>query len=89
MTSPAARLTAKLEQLPIGDDAAMCGLLRTTLLNHAQHEQDITEPALLGLLAITGVLEERITRLETTIPAPRHNPPARRSTRRKRMHGAQ
>ncbi|MFE5790415.1 hypothetical protein [Rhodococcus erythropolis] len=56
MTSPAERLTAKLEQLPISDDASICSLLRTTLL---------------GLLAITGALEERLTRLEATIqPSP-------------------
>ena len=67
MTSPDERLTAKLEQLPISDDAPMCSLLRTTLLKHAQHRSDITEPTLLGLLAITGVLEERLTRLEATI----------------------
>ena len=71
MTSPAERLTAKLEQLPISDDSVMCGLLRTTLLDHAQHGRDITEPTLLGLLAITGVLEERLTRLEAAIqPSP-------------------
>ncbi|MFF2059959.1 hypothetical protein [Rhodococcus qingshengii] len=67
MTSPAERLTAKLEQLPIGEDAPMCSLLRTTLLKHAQHGSDITEPTLLGLLAITGVLEERLTRIEATL----------------------
>ncbi len=71
MTSPAERLTAKLEQLPISDDAPMCSLLRTTLLKHGQHGSDITEPTLLGLLAITGALEERLTRLEATIqPSP-------------------
>ena len=67
MTSPAERLIAKLEQLPIGDDAPMCSLLRTTLLTHAQHGSDITEPTVLGLLAITGALEERLTRLEAPI----------------------
>ena len=71
MTSPTERLTAKLEQLPVSDDATMCGLLRTTLLNHAQYGRDITEPILLGLLAITAALEERLTRLEATIqPSP-------------------
>ncbi|MFI5436754.1 hypothetical protein ACHMZP_33965 [Rhodococcus baikonurensis] len=45
----------------------MCSLLRTTLLKHAQQGNDITEPTLLGLLAITGVLEERLTRLEATL----------------------
>lgn len=69
MTSPAERLTVKLEQLPIIDDATMCSLLRTTLLGHAQHGRDITEPALLGLLAIPGVLEERLARLEATVQA--------------------
>ena len=54
MASPDERLTAKLEQLPISDDAPMCSLLRTTLLKHAQHGSDITEPTVLGLLAITG-----------------------------------
>ncbi|MCZ4618682.1 hypothetical protein [Rhodococcus qingshengii] len=44
----------------------MCGLLRTTLLDHAQRGRDITEPTLLGLLAI-AVFEERLTRLEATI----------------------
>ena len=71
MTSPTERLTVKLEQLPISDDATMCSLLRTTLLDHAQHGRDITEPTLLGLLAITGALEERLTRLEAAIqPSP-------------------
>ncbi|ANQ75801.1 MULTISPECIES: hypothetical protein [Rhodococcus] len=67
MASPGERLTAKLEQLPISDDAPMCSLLRTTLLAHAQQGSDITEPTVLGLLAITGVLEERLTRLEAMI----------------------
>ena len=67
MTSPTEQITTKLAQLPISDDATMCGLLRTTLLAHAQHGRDITEPTLIGLLAITGVLEERLTRLEATI----------------------
>lgn len=67
MPSPAERLTAKLEQLPISDDAPMVSLLRTTVLGHIQHGNDITEPTLLGLLAITGVLEERLTRLEATL----------------------
>jgi hypothetical protein len=67
VSSPAERLSAKLEQLPIGDEAPMCSLLRTTLLDHAQHGRDITERTLLGLLAITGVLEERLTRLEAVI----------------------
>ncbi|MFF1946308.1 hypothetical protein ACFVWF_29715 [Rhodococcus qingshengii] len=70
MTSPIEGLSAKLEQLPISDDAAMCQLLRMTLLNHAQHGRDITEHTLLGLLAIAGVLEERLTRLEATILTP-------------------
>ncbi|WP_208722279.1 hypothetical protein [Rhodococcus qingshengii] len=75
MTFPAKRLTAALEQLPISDDAAMCQLLRTTLLDHAQHGRDITEPTLLGLLAVTSALEQRLTRLEATIqPAPCRNP---------------
>ena len=70
MTSPTAaspQLVAKIAQLPISDGAVMCGLLRTTLLAHADQGRDITEPALLGLLAITSALEERLTRLETTI----------------------
>lgn len=67
MTSPAEPLIAKLDQLPLGDDAPMCSLLRTTLLEHAHRGNDITEPALLGLLAITGALEERLTTLETAI----------------------
>ncbi|QXC46388.1 hypothetical protein [Rhodococcus qingshengii] len=67
MTSPAERLTAKLEQLPISDDAPMCSLLRTTLLKNAQQGSDITEPTVLGLLAITGVLEERLTKLEAIV----------------------
>ena len=67
MTSPAERLTAKLEQLPISDDAPMWSLLRTTLLKHAQQGSDITEPTVLGLLAITGVLEERLTKLEAIV----------------------
>ncbi|WP_182263134.1 hypothetical protein [Rhodococcus sp. UFZ-B548] len=67
MSSPSERLTVKLEQLPIGDEAPMCSLLRTTLLDHAKRGRDITEPTLLGLLAITGVLEARLTRLEAAI----------------------
>ncbi|MBQ7803034.1 hypothetical protein [Rhodococcus sp. (in: high G+C Gram-positive bacteria)] len=67
MTSPAERLIAELDQLPLSDDAPMCLLLRTTLLEHAHRGNDITEPALLGLLAITGALEERLTTLETAI----------------------
>lgn len=67
MTSTGERLTAKLEQLPISGDAPMCSLLRTTLLAHAQRGSDITEPTVLGLLAITGALEERLTRLEASI----------------------
>lgn len=71
MTFPAERLTTTLEQLPISDDAAMCQLLRTTLLDHARHGRDITEPTLLRLLAVTSALEERLTRLEATMqPAP-------------------
>lgn len=71
MTSPAERLTAKLEQLPLSDDAPMCGILRSTLLDHTKRGRDITEPTLLGLLAITGLLEERLTRIEATLqPAP-------------------
>ncbi|MGM5069024.1 hypothetical protein EU244_029765 [Rhodococcus qingshengii] len=42
MTSPAERLTTKLEQLPISDDAPMVSLLRTTLLKHAQQGNDIS-----------------------------------------------
>ena len=45
----------------------MCSLLRTTLLTHAQQGSDITEPTVLGLLAITSVLEERLTRSEAMI----------------------
>ena len=71
VTSPTEQITTKLAQLPISDDAVMCGLLRTTLLAHADQGRDITEPTLLGLLAITGALEERLTRLEATIqPSP-------------------
>lgn len=32
MTSPAERLIAKLDQVPLGDNAPLCSLLRTTLL---------------------------------------------------------
>ena len=67
MSSPHHNLTAKLEQLPIGADAVLCQHLRTTLLAHADQGRDITEPTLLGLLAITGVLEERLSRLEAMI----------------------
>ncbi|NMM92630.1 hypothetical protein B2J88_51870 [Rhodococcus sp. SRB_17] len=68
MTSPTTdSLVAKIAQLPISDGAIMCQLLRTTLLAHADQGRDIAEPALLGLLAITGALEERLTRLEKTI----------------------
>nr|WP_218681460.1 hypothetical protein [Rhodococcus qingshengii] len=67
MISPADHLTAKLEQLPVSADAPMVSLLRTTLIDHAQYGSDITEPTLLGLLAITSALEERLTRLEATL----------------------
>ena len=69
MTSPTEHITTKLTQLPINDDAIMCRLLRTTLLAHTDQGHDITEPTLLGLLAITSALEERLTRLEATIHA--------------------
>jgi hypothetical protein len=61
------QLVAKIAQLPISDGAVMCQLLRATLLAHADQGRDITEPALLGLLAITSALEERLTELETTM----------------------
>lgn len=71
VTCPTEHITTKLTQLPISDDAVICQLLRTTLLAHADQGHDITEPTLLGLLAITGALEERLTRLEAAIrPAP-------------------
>lgn len=75
---PSQQLAAKIAQLPVSEDAVMCQLLRTTLLAHARQGHDITEPAVLGLLAIAGVLEERLTRLEATIPsatAPCPSPP--------------
>ncbi|NMM92425.1 hypothetical protein B2J88_50740 [Rhodococcus sp. SRB_17] len=60
------QLVAKIAQLTISDDAAMCQLLRATVLAHARQGRDIIEPALLGLLAIAGILEEHLTRLETS-----------------------
>lgn len=75
MTSPTEHITTKLAQLPISDDAVMCRLLRTTLLAHADQGRDITEPTLLGLLAITGALKERLTRLEATLHPHTMTPP--------------
>ncbi|MGW6659506.1 hypothetical protein [Rhodococcus sp. NPDC055024] len=54
----------------------MCSLLRTTRLSHVQFGNDVAEHTLLGLLAITGVLEERLIRLEAPIqstPPPHHD----------------
>ncbi len=67
-TDTSTRLATKIEQLPIAENAVMCELLRTALLDHAHQGHDITEPAVLGLLAITAALEERLTHLETTTP---------------------
>ena len=52
-------LVGKLAAVPIADDAVMTNMLRQTLVRHADNGTNITEPALLGLLAIVGALEAR------------------------------
>ncbi|MGM5068740.1 hypothetical protein EU244_028195 [Rhodococcus qingshengii] len=63
-------LIGKLAAVPIADGALMTNMLRETLVRHADNGTDITEPALLGLLAIVGMLEDRLAHLEPT-PAAR------------------
>ncbi|MCD2109107.1 hypothetical protein LQ385_28800 [Rhodococcus qingshengii] len=38
----------------------MTKMLRDTLVEHAESGVDVAEPALLGLLAIVGALEDRL-----------------------------
>ncbi|MGM5069196.1 hypothetical protein EU244_030680 [Rhodococcus qingshengii] len=57
-------LMGKLAAVPIADGAVMTNMLRETLIRHAGNGTDITEPALLGLLAIVGVLEDRLAHVE-------------------------
>ncbi|MFI7165288.1 hypothetical protein ACIBM3_22785 [Rhodococcus erythropolis] len=60
-------LVGKLAAVPIADGAVMTNMLRETLVRHAGNGTDITEPALLGLLAIVGVLEDRLAHLEPNL----------------------
>lgn len=57
-------LVGKLAAVPIADDAVMTNMLRQTLVRHADNGTNITEPALLGLLAIVGALEARLAQPE-------------------------
>lgn len=57
-------LVGKLASVPIADGAMMTNMLRETLVRHAGNGTDVTEPALLGLLAIVGLLEDRLAHLE-------------------------
>ncbi|UJC79931.1 hypothetical protein D4768_21290 [Rhodococcus erythropolis] len=60
-------LVTRLGAVPIADGALMTKMLRDTLLQHAESGVDVAEPALLGLLAIVGALEDRLAHHE---PAP-------------------
>lgn len=53
-------LASRLVDVPIADGAVMAQMLRETLVRHAQDGVEVAEPALLGLLAIVGVLEDRL-----------------------------
>ncbi|OFE10839.1 hypothetical protein [Rhodococcus sp. 1139] len=57
-------LVGKLAAVPIADDAVMTNMLRQTLVRHAGNGTDVTEPALLGLLAVVGALEARLAQPE-------------------------
>ena len=57
-------LVGKLAAVPIADGAVMTSMLREMLVRHAGNGTDVTEPALLGLLAIVGVLEDRLAHCE-------------------------
>ncbi|MBY6385413.1 hypothetical protein HG717_16055 [Rhodococcus erythropolis] len=60
-------LVSKLVAVPIADDAVMTKMLRETLVRHAEVGVEVAEPALLGLLAIVGVLEDRLAQ-QTPLP---------------------
>ncbi|MFF1553339.1 hypothetical protein ACFVX3_20160 [Rhodococcus erythropolis] len=53
-------LASRLVAVPIADGAAMTQMLRETLVRHGEDGVEVAEPALLGLLAIVGVLEDRL-----------------------------
>ncbi|KDQ04359.1 hypothetical protein RCF19_22860 [Rhodococcus qingshengii] len=53
-------LVTRLGAVPIADGALMTKMLRDTLMQHAESGVDVAEPALLGLLAIVGALEDRL-----------------------------
>lgn len=53
-------LASRLVAVPIADGALMTKMLRDTLIQHAESGVDVAEPALLGLLAIVGALEDRL-----------------------------
>lgn len=57
-------LVTRVDAVPIADGALMTKMLRDTLLQHAASGLDVAEPALLGLLAIVGVLEDRLAQSE-------------------------
>lgn len=59
-------LVGKLAAVPIADDAVMTNMLRQTLVRHAGNGTDVTEPALLGLLAVVGALEVRLAQPESS-----------------------
>lgn len=59
-------LSGKLAAVPIADDAVMTNMLRQTLVRHAGNGTDVTEPALLGLLAVVGALEARLAQPESS-----------------------
>nr|WP_218681173.1 hypothetical protein [Rhodococcus qingshengii] len=61
-------LVARLGAVPIADRALMTKMLRETLVQHAERGVDVAEPALLGLLAIVGALEDRLANNEPTPP---------------------
>ncbi|MHD0307214.1 hypothetical protein [Rhodococcus erythropolis] len=61
-------LVTRLAAVPIADGALMTMMLRDTLVQHAQSGVDVAEPALLGLLALVGALEDRLAHNDPTPP---------------------
>lgn len=59
-------LVTRLGAVPIADGALMTKMLRETLVRHAEDGVDVAEPALLGLLAIVGALEDRLAQPESS-----------------------
>jgi len=59
-------LVTRLGAVPIAEGALMTKMLRDTLVQQAQSGVDVAEPALLGLLAIVGSLEDRLAQSEPT-----------------------